>query len=111
MTLVLLVLAGIWAAVLIPPAVRARAEGRPGDSVHNFKRQLSVLRRAGPHRGGLGGAGRSGGGDHRYRSHGSQAALTSVHGPVRSARSYPTAGHRAPAPNARLASPAANAAR
>ena len=47
--MVLLVLAGIWAAVLIPPAVRARAEGRPGDSIHNFKRQLTVLRRTGPH--------------------------------------------------------------
>mgnify|MGYP006207422537 CR=1 FL=1 len=46
--MVLLVLAGIWAAVLIPPAVRARAEGRPGDSIRNFKRQQSVLRRTGP---------------------------------------------------------------
>jgi hypothetical protein len=46
--LVLLVLAVIWAAVLIPPALRARAEGRPGDSISAFHRQLAVLRRTGP---------------------------------------------------------------
>jgi hypothetical protein len=53
--LVLLVLAAIWAAVLIPPAVRARANGRPGDSISAFHRQLSVLRRTGPksHRHGM----------------------------------------------------------
>jgi hypothetical protein len=47
--LVLVVLAIIWVAVLVPPALRARAEGRPGDSVHAFRRQLVVLRRTGPH--------------------------------------------------------------
>lgn len=99
--MVLLVLAGIWAAVLIPPAVRARAEGRPGDSIHNFKRQLSVLRRTGPHRGSVAG------GDHWYRS--SQMPLTPVHGPVRSARVAPVAAYRAPARAARPVS-AANAA-
>ena len=46
--MVLLVLAAIWAAVLIPPALRARAEGRPGDTIKAFKRQQSVLRRTGP---------------------------------------------------------------
>lgn len=46
--MVLLVLAAIWAAVLIPPALRSRAEGRPGDSISAFHRQLSVLRRTGP---------------------------------------------------------------
>jgi hypothetical protein len=46
--LVLLVLAAIWAAVLIPPALRARQEGRPSDSISNFRRQLAVLRRTGP---------------------------------------------------------------
>lgn len=107
--MVLLVLAGIWAAVLIPPAVRARAEGRPGDSIHNFKRQLSVLRRTGPHRGAPGGPGRADGGD-RYRHLSSQATLSPVRGPV-GGRSYPTAGHRASSPSARLASPAATAAR
>jgi len=46
--LVLLVLAAVWAAVLIPPALRARHEGRPSDSISNFRRQLAVLRRTGP---------------------------------------------------------------
>ena len=48
--MVLLVLAAIWAAVLIPPMLRSRAEGRPGDSVKTFHRQLSVLRRTAPRR-------------------------------------------------------------
>ncbi|MGH9222978.1 MAG: hypothetical protein ACRD2W_04170, partial [Acidimicrobiales bacterium] len=52
MTLVLLILAVIWAAVLIPPALRSRAEGRPADSITAFHRQLAVLRRAGPRLGG-----------------------------------------------------------
>jgi hypothetical protein len=103
--LVLLVLAGIWAAVLIPPAVRARAEGRPGDSIHNFKRQLTVLRRTGPH------TGRVAGGDHWYRSHTSQPALTPVHGPLRSTRTSPAAAYRSPARAVRQASPAVSAAR
>ncbi len=46
--MVLLILAVIWAAVLIPPALRSRAEGRPADSITAFHRQLAVLRRAGP---------------------------------------------------------------
>jgi len=50
--LVLLILAVIWAAVLIPPFLRARAEGRPADSITDFHRQLSVLRRTGPRVGG-----------------------------------------------------------
>jgi hypothetical protein len=104
--LVLLVLAGLWAAVLIPPFVRARAEGRPGDSIHNFTRQLTVLRRTGPHRSSLGG-GRVVGGDHWYRS--SQPTLTPVHGPVRSARAVPVAAHRAPGRPVRIASPASAA--
>lgn len=49
--MVLVVLAIIWVAVLVPPALRARAEGRPGDSISAFHRQLTVLRRAGPHGG------------------------------------------------------------
>ena len=100
--MVLLVLVGLWAAVLIPPAVRARAEGRPGDSIHNFKRQLSVLRRTGPH------AGRAAGGDHWYRS--SQPTLTPVHGPLRGARTAPMAAYRAPVRAMRPAS-ASSAAR
>ena len=46
--MVLLILAVIWAAVLIPPALRGRAERRPADSITNFHQQLAVLRRAGP---------------------------------------------------------------
>ena len=46
--MVLLVLAGIWAAVLVPPMMRARSESRPADSIGNFRHQLSVLRRTGP---------------------------------------------------------------
>jgi len=45
---VLLILAVIWAAVLIPPLLGARAEARPADSIGDFRRQLSVLRRAAP---------------------------------------------------------------
>lgn len=51
--MVLLILVVIWAAVLIPPFLRARAEGRPADSITDFHRQLSVLRRTGPRVGGL----------------------------------------------------------
>jgi hypothetical protein len=50
--LVLLILAVIWAAVLIPPVLRSRAEGRPADSITAFHRQLAVLRRAAPRGGG-----------------------------------------------------------
>ena len=92
--MVLLVLAGIWAAVLIPPAIRARAEGRPGDSIHNFKRQLSVLRRTGPHRASLNGGGRAVGGEHWYR-HVSPASVAPVHGPLRSSTA-PVGATRAP---------------
>jgi hypothetical protein len=45
---VLLVLAGIWASVIIVPLVRARAEKTPADSIGTFRRQLSVLEHAGP---------------------------------------------------------------
>jgi hypothetical protein len=92
--LVLLVLAGIWAAVLIPPAVRARAEGRPGDSISNFRRQLSVLRRTGPHRASLNGGGRVAGGDHWYRPHTSAPALAPVHGPLRPRGAAPATARR-----------------
>ena len=46
--MVLLVLAGIWAAVIIAPMVRARVEGTPADSIGSFRRQLSVLERTAP---------------------------------------------------------------
>ncbi len=46
--MVLIVLAVIWGAVLVPPMMRARSESRPADSIGNFRHQLSVLRRTGP---------------------------------------------------------------
>ncbi len=105
--MVLLVLAAIWAAVLIPPAVRARAEGRPGDSVVNFRRQLSTLRRTGPHRASLHGGSRVAGGDHWYRPH-AVAPLAPVPGPLRSTRTS-TPMPRAPVRPIRAASPSSAA--
>ena len=93
--MVLLVLAVVWAAVLIPPAIRARAEGRPGDSISNFHRQLTVLRGTGPHQRSPSG-GRGAGGDHWYRPNGSSPALIPVHGPLRSTRAATIAARRAP---------------
>ncbi len=46
--MVLLLLAAIWAAVLIPPMLRARSESRPAGSITDFRRQLRVLGRTGP---------------------------------------------------------------
>ncbi len=48
--MVLLVLAAIWAAVIVVPLVRARTEGGLGDSIGSFRRHLSVLERAAPRR-------------------------------------------------------------
>lgn len=45
--MVLLILGAVWAAVLIPPALRARAEASPGDSIGSFHHGLNVLRRTG----------------------------------------------------------------
>jgi hypothetical protein len=46
--LVLVILAVMWAAVLLPPWLRGRHHDRPSDSIHSFRRQLSVLERATP---------------------------------------------------------------
>ncbi len=46
--MVLLILAVIWAVVLIPPLLRARAENSPVDSIVDFHRQLRVLQRTRP---------------------------------------------------------------
>lgn len=46
MVLVILVL--LWVAVLLPPALRARVERRPADSISTFRRQLTTLRRTRP---------------------------------------------------------------
>jgi hypothetical protein len=45
---VLLILAVIWAAVLVPPWLQTRRETRPGDSIASFRNQLTVLERATP---------------------------------------------------------------
>lgn len=47
--MVLLVLAVIWAAVLVPPMWRSRVEGRPADSIKQFHRHLRVLNGTEPH--------------------------------------------------------------
>jgi hypothetical protein len=47
---VLLILAVVWALVLVPPALRARTEARPADSITAFRRQLTTLQRTGPFR-------------------------------------------------------------
>lgn len=45
---VLIVLAAVWAAFLLPPILRARSEHRPSGSITDFRRQLHVLSRATP---------------------------------------------------------------
>lgn len=49
-SLILLVVAAAWAAVLIPPLLRSRVENRPNSSVSDFRNQLSSLQRAMPSR-------------------------------------------------------------
>ncbi|MGE0307177.1 MAG: hypothetical protein AB7N61_17370 [Acidimicrobiia bacterium] len=43
--LLIVLLAVVWTAVLVPPWVRSLREGRPGDSISSFRRQLNVLER------------------------------------------------------------------
>ncbi len=40
---VILILAGLWAAVLVPPLLRARHEHRGGDTIGDFNYRLGVL--------------------------------------------------------------------
>jgi len=47
---VLLAVASVWAAVIVPPLMRSRNENRPNSSVTDFRRQLSTLQRAVPTR-------------------------------------------------------------
>ena len=44
----LIVLAALWAAFLLPPILRARAENRPSGSISDFRRQLRTLARTSP---------------------------------------------------------------
>lgn len=41
--LVILVLAAVWIAVLLPPMLRSRVDNRPNSSVTDFRRQLNKL--------------------------------------------------------------------
>ena len=50
--MVLVILAVIWAAVLVPPYLQSRSENRPADSISSFRNQLSVLERRATHGGG-----------------------------------------------------------
>ncbi|MBA2282341.1 MAG: hypothetical protein M3527_10570 [Actinomycetota bacterium] len=43
--LVLVILAVIWAAVLLPPYLQNRSEARPADSISTFRNQLDTLER------------------------------------------------------------------
>jgi len=45
---VLLILAVMWLAVLLPPALRRRYESRPGASIGAFQRQLMVISQTTP---------------------------------------------------------------
>jgi hypothetical protein len=45
---VLIVLAAVWAAFLLPPILRARSDHRPSGSISDFRRQLHVLARTSP---------------------------------------------------------------
>ena len=45
---VLIVLAAVWAAFLLPPILRARSEHRPSGSISDFRKQLHVLARTSP---------------------------------------------------------------
>jgi len=49
--IVLLAVAAVWAAVIVPPLMRSRSENRPNSSVSDFRRQLSTLQRSVPTRG------------------------------------------------------------
>jgi hypothetical protein len=44
----LLILAVVWAVVLVPPWLRSRADARPADSIGAFRHRLTVLERTGP---------------------------------------------------------------
>ena len=47
---VLLAVAAVWLAVIVPPLLRSRVENRPNSSVTDFRRQLSTLQRTVPTR-------------------------------------------------------------
>lgn len=48
--LIVVILAVLWIAVLAPPLLRSRTDGRPSSSVAGFRRQLSTLQSSAPTR-------------------------------------------------------------
>lgn len=48
--LIVLVVGAVWLAVLLPPMLRSRGEGRPNSSVDHFRRNLAVLQKSAPAR-------------------------------------------------------------
>lgn len=50
-SIVLIVVAAAWVAVLAPPLLRGRQDNRASSSVVDFRRQLSTLQRSAPMRG------------------------------------------------------------
>ncbi len=50
-SIVLIVVAAAWVAVLAPPLLRGRQDSRASSSVVDFRRQLSTLQRSAPMRG------------------------------------------------------------
>ena len=48
--LIIVVLAVMWIAVLVPPLLRSRSDGRPSSSIAGFRDQLSRLQSSGPSR-------------------------------------------------------------
>jgi hypothetical protein len=46
--LIVVILAVMWTAVLVPPLLRSRSEGRPSNSIVDFRRQLTTLQRSAP---------------------------------------------------------------
>jgi hypothetical protein len=48
--LIVLVVGAVWLAVLVPPMLRSRGEGRPNSSVDHFRRNLAILQKSAPAR-------------------------------------------------------------
>ena len=46
--MIVVILAVMWTAVLVPPLLRSRSDGRPSNSIVDFRRQLTTLQRSAP---------------------------------------------------------------
>jgi uncharacterized membrane protein len=47
-SVLVLVIGAAWVAVLLPPMLRSRVDGRPGSTVDSFQRRLNTLQRSVP---------------------------------------------------------------